>query len=690
MHSTEQSGEPDVSAVSSSMGSRAPSEDRSESARESSAAEKIAAFDWSVTPLGTLEDWPTELRAAVHSAIGGDQRQFGERSKASRSPRIHNRTRAANHDNDPRMQLALDAAGMGTFAWHIQENRSEPDARMLALLGLSPSEADSFDVLLTRVIHPDDRKPYAEAIRAACNPQGSGVVREDVRVLLRDTTQRWLAITGEVHFEGHPPVAKHMAAAAVDVSARKNLEAALRENTVRVHTIITQAPTGVVEADAAGRMTLVNRRWCEMLGYDESELIGMNIAAVTHPDSRDATLAAVRKLASGGPNFEIEKKYQRKDGSTLIATSNVSALRGHSGEYRGLIAVIVDITSRKIAEEALRRSEERFRQFGDASSDVLWLRNADDLRSEYLGGAFESIYGVRREVMLHDDNGRRWLELILPEDRKGVLENLDRVRQGEKVNFEFRIQRPNDGAIRWIRNTDFPVLDGDRVIRIGGIAEDVTEEKQTSGRLQVLVEELQHRTRNLVAVVRAVSNKTIEESSSLEDFKRRYNDRLGAVARTQGLLSRLDEGERITFDELLHAELSAHDMLDTYKSRLVLEGPAGVRLRSSALQTFALALHELTTNAIKYGALSSATGQLLIRWRVQVDANGEERLHVEWLESGVKIEEPSLPQGGGYGRELIERALPYQLQAQTTYVLGPEGVHCTIAVPLSRKSDRPK
>jgi two-component system CheB/CheR fusion protein len=290
--------------------------------------------------------------------------------------------------------------------------------------------------------------------------------------------------------------------------------------------------------------------------------------------------------------------------------------------------------------------------------------------------------------MLHDDEGQRWLDLIVPEDRPAVLANLDLLRQGHKVNLEYRIRRPNDGAIRWIHNTGFPVFDGDRVVRLGGIAQDITEEKKTSGRLQVLVEELQHRTRNLVAVVRAVSNKTIEESSTLEQFKHRYNDRLGAIARTQGLLSRLEEGERITFDELLHAELSAHDRIEAYESRVIMEGPPGVRLRSSALQTFALALHELTTNAIKYGALASAEGQLLIRWTVQTEAAGEERLHVEWRESGVKVEAESLRRVGGYGRELIERALPYQLHAQTTYELGPEGVHCTITVPLSSKGVR--
>jgi two-component system CheB/CheR fusion protein len=677
------------------MASRAQPDDEADSARARSAAQQIAAFDWSTTPLGSIDTWPAALESAVQTALAANPPYTAEQLRGRAKQPLTSidtldRTSAATHESDLRMQLALDAARMGTFVWRVQEDRGEPDPRMLALLGLASNSAANFHILLTNVIHPEDKQRYADAIRAACNPKGTGVLREDIRVLLPDMTQRWLAITGEAHFEGDPPIAKRMAGAAIDISARKNLEAALRENTTRVQTIITQAPTGVIEADSVGRMTLVNRRWCEMLGYDESELIGMNIADVTHPDSVDATLSAVRSLANGGPNFEIEKKYRRKNGSLLVATSNVSALRGPNGEYRGLIAVTVDITSRKQAEEALRRSEERFRQFGDASSDVLWLRRADDLNSEYLSHAFESIYGLPREDMLHDDNGQRWLELILPEDRQGVLDHLERVRQGEKVNFEFRIQRPNDGAIRWIRNTDFPVFDGERVIRIGSIAQDITEEKQTSGRLQVLVEELQHRTRNLVAVVRAVSNKTIEESTSLEDFKRRYNDRLGAVARTQGLLSRLDEGERITFDELLRAELSAHDKIDTYKSRLTLDGPEGVRLRSSALQTFALALHELTTNAIKYGALSGTEGHLLIRWTVQQDAKAEDRLHVEWRESGVKMEEPSLRRAGGYGRELIERALPYQLQAQTSYVLGPEGVHCTITVPLSSRNERPK
>jgi two-component sensor histidine kinase len=105
------------------------------------------------------------------------------------------------------------------------------------------------------------------------------------------------------------------------------------------------------------------------------------------------------------------------------------------------------------------------------------------------------------------------------------------------------------------------------------------------------------------------------------------------------------------------------------------------------VQTLALGLHELATNAVKYGALSRPEGRLAVRWSLTDGDNGERRLRVEWRESGVPV---SLPPDGqplrqGYGRELIEQALPYQLSAETVYELTPEGVRCTITLPISTR-----
>jgi two-component sensor histidine kinase len=138
----------------------------------------------------------------------------------------------------------------------------------------------------------------------------------------------------------------------------------------------------------------------------------------------------------------------------------------------------------------------------------------------------------------------------------------------------------------------------------------------------------------------------------------------------------------VTFDELVHAELVA---MEGRTDAVTLEGPLGVRLRSSTVHTLAMAIHELATNAMKYGALGQDGGRLAIRWTLEAEgADGRPWLHIDWRESGVSMPpEGAWPMGTGQGRELIERALPYQLGARTTYCLGADGVHCTIAIPVS-------
>ncbi|MBV9654073.1 MAG: PAS domain-containing protein, partial [Acetobacteraceae bacterium] len=461
------------------------------------------------------------------------------------------------------------------------------------------------------------------------------------------------------------------------------------------------------------------------------------------------------------------------------------------------------IISRHKENEERVRSEERLSQFGEASQDLLWIRRAETLQWVYLTPAFETIYGLSREEALSGDNFRSWLDLIVPEDREKADAAIARVRDGHYVSFDYRIQRPRDGAIRWLRNTDFPIRDETgEVALIGGIGHDLTEFRQTELRFRalmegipqliwraighghwtwsslqwndytgqtepdshgwgwlgmihpddresardawshaigtggfelecrifrrqacdyrwfqtratpvrdeagaiiewlgtstdihelrklqarqgVLVAELQHRTRNLMAVVQALAVKTAGASADLRDFRDRFEDRLEALARVQGLLSRLDEHDRVTFDDLIESELSAVD--GSAEHAVTLSGPSGVRLRSSTVQTLAMALHELATNAVKYGALGQPKGRLVVNWSVEPsETDGDPWLHIEWRESGIEIPAASeMTAGSGHGRELIERALPYQLSARTSYTLGPEGVHCRIAIPVA-------
>jgi PAS domain S-box-containing protein len=148
-----------------------------------------------------------------------------------------------------------------------------------------------------------------------------------------------------------------LARQAADLLERVDAERALRASEARFRTVVDQASTGVVQTDVTGRMTLVNQRWCEMVGYTEAELLAMNVADVIDPDDRAPALEAFRRLAEGGPSFVIDGRYRRRDGSQLWASCSVSALRGGAGEYLGAVAVVVDVTERKSAEEALRSAD---------------------------------------------------------------------------------------------------------------------------------------------------------------------------------------------------------------------------------------------------------------------------------------------------------------------------------------------
>lgn len=204
--------------------------------------------------------------------------------------------------------------------------------------------------------------------------------------------------------------------------------------------------------------------------------------------------------------------------------------------------------------------------------------------------------------------------------------------------------------------------------------------QQAEARLEVMVAELQHRTRNLIAVVSAIANRTMARTGPTEAFRTQFNDRLAALARVQGLLSRADI-EPITIGELIRMELDALGA-DASDERITLDGPTVV-LRATVVQTMALVIHELATNARKHGALAADNRVLKVTWAVTQVGGAASDLALEWVEEGVgRAPNEESATRMGYGRELIERALPYALNATTSFELSDDGVRCTIELPL--------
>ena len=232
---------------------------------------------------------------------------------------------------------------------------------------------------------------------------------------------------------------------------------------------------------------------------------------------------------------------------------------------------------------------------------------------------------------------------------------------------------PDEGDGHWLlRVTPYQDING---VTDGAVATfvDVTGLTQAEAKLRVLVTELQHRTRNLLGVVQAIARQTIGKGGSLEAYK----DRLSALGRVQGLVSHAVH-ETVELGDILRLELQAHGAAEN--ARVTLDGPP-VPLRLDHVQAVALVLHELATNAVKYGALKTETGRLDVWWRQTEDAAGARKLVVDWTESGVDMPADAVERTG-FGRQLIQRSLALTLHAKTDLVFREDGVSCRIEMPL--------
>ncbi|MEE2951924.1 MAG: PAS domain S-box protein [Pseudomonadota bacterium] len=330
--------------------------------------------------------------------------------------------------------------------------------------------------------------------------------------------------------------------------------------------------------------------------------------------------------------------------------------------------------ARASAEAALRQSEERFRQFAQASASGLWIRNAETLAMEYVSPAVGAIYGVESEAFLGDV--QRWAALIVPEDREAALQHMERALHGEPAVHEFRIRQPNDQAFRWIRNTDFPLMGHDGAVeRIGGIAEDVTEAKLAVEHQGVLLAELQHRVRNIMAMIRSMALRTADGAVDVEDYRSLLEGRLMALARVQVLLTR-EANAGGSLRDIIASEVGAQAHGG---DQFELEGP-DIRLSPKAVEVLTLAFHELATNALKYGALSTPQGRLRVSW-----APFEKRdctwLALDWSEESAP-QQPK-PTRRGFGSDLIEGRIPYELGGSGKVVIEPHGAHCRLEFPLN-------
>lgn len=467
-----------------------------------------------------------------------------------------------------------------------------------------------------------------------------------------------------------------------EVTDRKHAEQALRASeerfrllleSVRDYAIFTMDRDGMITSWPAGAATVY--------GWSEEEILGRSADLTFLPeDLRNGVPAEERRMAASEGLAPNVRWHRRKDGTHIFIDGSTQPLVGADGQVHEFIKIGQDVTEARRTQQALAEGEQRLRTLTEGIPQLVW-RSGDGGRWTWSSPQWQAFTGQS----LAESLGLGWLEALHPEDRDAAMQAWAGAQASGAIDVEYRVRRAPDGEYLWHHTRSLPVRNerGD-ILEWLGTTTDVQQLKELQERQTVMVAELQHRTRNLIAVVRSIAQQTMAETGPTQEFREEFNHRLAALARVQGLLSRSDE-EPITIETLIRMELDALGAKPE-PGRIELEGPSA-RIRHSVVQTLALALHELATNARKYGALSSEEGRLQVRWRVESNADGD-RLALEWTETGGQPPKPQSDARRGYGRELIERALPYSLDARTAFEHDATGLRCTIDMPLKRARSR--
>lgn len=454
-------------------------------------------------------------------------------------------------------------------------------------------------------------------------------------------------------------------------------EDALRESEERFRLIVESAlDYAIFTTDAAGFITTWPPGAAQVFGWAAYEMIGQPIDRLFVPEDlargeheKERALAAETGVA---PDV---RWHMCKNGARVFIDGWTRALRDPSGSIRGFLKIGQDMTRRRQIEAALRDSEERFRTLVISIPQLVFRCRVTGERT--WGSPQWEIYSGLSDPA---SRGLGWISAIHPDDRQSTIDAWQEAERSSNYYIEHRIRRMSDAEYRWHQTRAVPLAGEDTHWREWvGTSTDVHDLRQLREQQTLLVAELQHRTRNLLGVVQSLMQQTLAKSQSIDDFSVKFTDRLAALSRVQGLLSR-SEGEPITIGALVRMELDALGA-ETVRDRITVEGPQ-VSLPSNAVQTVSLAIHELATNAQKHGSLAFEHGRLKVTWRLEAAKGDGRRLILSWDEQGVKGGDQA-PSSGGFGRTLIEHALPASLGAKTRFEITGEGVHCRIELPLT-------
>jgi PAS domain S-box-containing protein len=507
---------------------------------------------------------------------------------------------------------------------------------------------------------PDDARRVAEA---ALKASAAGEVARFTE--LRATRQgvaKWWDVAVSPVCDGDGSIVRHLCVSR-DVTAQKAIEHSLSSSEQRFRALADNMAQLAWMADISGRAFWYNKRWIEYTGVTADDGAGFGWRTVHHPDTRKAIVERIDDALANQDMWEHELRVRAADGSYRWFLSR--AVPVCDGEGRAVLwcATYTDVTEQRAMSERLRQlarvielSHEAILVWSLEEGIMLWNKGCEEL------------YGYRRTEVL----GLQTHDLLFTPPADDLEVRRQRLMRDLQWSGEI-VHRAKDGSEVWVDSRQ-------EVIRAGGrdlvleTNRDITDRRNADALRDLLVAELNHRVKNTLAIVQSLAAQTARTQQDMPSFVASFTGRLQSLGVAQAVLSDA-HWAGASLADLVRSQLA---ITVGPSEQIVVSGEDLSLLPPTALQ-LTLILHELATNARRYGALSTPHGRVDIRWHAKPDATGE--AEIVWRESGgPPVERPRVE---GLGRKLIERTgqLPH-LKSQLEFLA--DGVRCCITVTLAR------
>jgi PAS domain S-box-containing protein len=433
---------------------------------------------------------------------------------------------------------------------------------------------------------------------------------------------------------------------------------------------------GIAVADISSlTVTATNQRMLDILGRTRDEVVGIPEVwrEITPAEYYEREAEALAQLLERGVSEPFDKEYLRPDGSRIPVRISVTTVEGEPDKA---VAFVQDLTADRAARAREQDIQKRLEIALSAAKQGVWDYNLVTGEMVYDDRA-KQIYGLPLDQTVTFEIIR---DATHPEDlpyTHGQLLRAIDPKIRDRNSYEYRIVRP-DGSICWALAHGEAVFEGEgeeeRAVRYAGTIQDITDRKAAERHQQILIAELNHRVKNMLAIVQAIAHQTFR-GVDCGDAGETFAGRLSALAAAHTILTRRS-WEDAELGEIASAVLEPHRNRDNAQIRL--SGARDVKVPPQTALNLAMALHELATNAAKYGALSTRGGHVDLSWRL---THSEPVLHLDWRESGGPP--VTSPEREGFGTRMIRRVLASELGGKVRLAFNSDGLECSIEAPLN-------